>query len=157
MAGKVNTVGDLLNELNFLDADTPIVCDAGGPLFVGLRVDLKQGNKLVIYAAPSIQTKIQDVQTIHEQQFDDLTNSVIPNRTLVEKEYDVFFSAIPSVGHFAIYKKGATIYEVMSVDKSGYGKCMLRPVINLRNKNQVYAPETRYDAFVTSLYRVEKK
>lgn len=49
MAGRVKTVGDLLEELNYLDANTPVVSENGDPIFVGLEMDAKRGNKFKIY------------------------------------------------------------------------------------------------------------
>jgi hypothetical protein len=49
VAGKVSTVGELLDEINFLPSDTPVVTECGYPVIVGLRIDLKKGTKFVIY------------------------------------------------------------------------------------------------------------
>jgi hypothetical protein len=56
LEGKANlpnnrpkTVGELLIELNGLADDTKIVVDGGGQLMIGLKVDIKCGNSLVIY------------------------------------------------------------------------------------------------------------
>lgn len=38
MPGKILTVGDLLNEINGLEADTPVRSSNGNPLFVGIKV-----------------------------------------------------------------------------------------------------------------------
>lgn len=46
---KIATVGELLGELNNLPDDTPVFSEGGMPLYVGLRVDIKQGNKFIIY------------------------------------------------------------------------------------------------------------